>query len=91
LKNSPKEVIYYRTLSDFYTLKELTKEKNTFCVIGGGFIGSEITAALEKQDKEVTMIFPESGISSQIFPDDLAEFLNEYYQSRGTKLSINTW
>ena len=86
LKNSPNEVLYYRTLSDFYTLKELASKKNQFCVIGGGFIGSEIAAALVNQDKEITMIFPGTGISSHIFPDDLAEFLNEYYQSRGIKV-----
>lgn len=86
LKNNPEGVLYYRTLSDYYTLKEQVKEKNQFCVIGGGFIGSEIAAALEKQGKEITMIFPEPGISSQIFPDDLAEFLNDYYQSQGIKI-----
>ena len=86
LKNNPEGVLYYRTLSDYYTLKEQVKEKNQFCVIGGGFIGSEIAAALEKQGKEITMIFPEPGISSQIFPDDLAEFLNDYYQSQGINI-----
>lgn len=83
LPNSPDGVIFYRTLADYHTLKELTENKDNFCVIGGGFIGSEITAALTKSGKKVTMIFPESGISGSRFPDDLAEFLNDYYREKG--------
>jgi NADPH-dependent 2,4-dienoyl-CoA reductase/sulfur reductase-like enzyme len=52
-------------------------------VIGGGFIGSEIAAALALQGAEVTMLFPEEGIGSRLFPEDLARFLVGYYGGRG--------
>ena len=83
LPDSPKGVIYYRTLKDFHILKEQTESKHHFCVIGGGFIGSEITAALTKNNQNVTMIFPETGISGSLFPDDLSEHLNDYYREKG--------
>lgn len=83
LPDTPEGVIYYRTLDDFQKLKEETEIKQTFCVIGGGFIGSEIAAALTKNGKQVTMMFPEVGISGLHFPDDLAKFLNGYYQEKG--------
>jgi len=83
LPNSPEDVIYYRTRKDYHILKDLITEKENICVIGAGFIGSEITAALTKQDKNVTMIFPEVGISGLQFPDDLSLFLNEYYRDKG--------
>jgi NADPH-dependent 2,4-dienoyl-CoA reductase/sulfur reductase-like enzyme len=83
LPRTPEGVIFYRTRDDFQQLKEKTKTKQTFCVIGGGFIGSEIAAALTKNGKQVTMMFPEIGISGLRFPDDLAEFLNGYYQEKG--------
>lgn len=89
LPDSPEDVIYYRTLKDFHTLKEQTDSKHNFCVIGGGFIGSEITAALTKNNQNVTMIFPETGISGSLFPDDLAEYLNDYYQEKGVTVLNN--
>jgi NADPH-dependent 2,4-dienoyl-CoA reductase/sulfur reductase-like enzyme len=55
-------------------------------VIGGGFIGSEIAAALAMNGKEVVMIFPEAGIGSRLFPADLTEFLNDYYREHGVEL-----
>ncbi len=82
----PDEVISFRTLDDFSHLKTLSEQKEDFCVIGGGFIGSEIAAALQKNGKTVTLIFPEVGISSQILPDDLSLFLNQYYETRGVKV-----
>lgn len=86
LQDVPQDVIYYRTRADYHRLNELTESKEHFCVIGGGFIGSEISAALIKQDKKVTMIFPEVGISGMRFPDDLAEFLNDYYREKGVEV-----
>jgi len=83
IPDAPEGVFFYRTREDYQALKEKTNTKNTFCVIGGGFIGSEIAAALTKNGKQVTMIFPEVGISGLRFPDDLAEFLNDYYQEKG--------
>jgi NADPH-dependent 2,4-dienoyl-CoA reductase/sulfur reductase-like enzyme len=83
---APEGIIYYRTLEDFRQLESLTENKNHFCVIGGGFIGSEISAALNKQGKHVTLIFPEIGITGGILPDDLAEFLNQYYTEKGVNV-----
>jgi len=90
IPRAPEGVISYRTRADYEVLNELAKTKQSFCVIGGGFIGSEITAALTKNDKEVTMIFPEIGISGLLFPDDLSKFLNDYYRENGVNV-LNHW
>jgi NADPH-dependent 2,4-dienoyl-CoA reductase/sulfur reductase-like enzyme len=86
LPDSPSGLIFYRTLEDFYRLRMLIEKKTDFCVVGGGFIGSEIAAALTNQGKNVTMIFPEDGISGLRFPKDLSEFLNDYYQGKGVQV-----
>jgi 3-phenylpropionate/trans-cinnamate dioxygenase ferredoxin reductase subunit len=39
-------IIYFRTLDDYQQLRALTEQGQRFAVIGGGFIGSEIAAAL---------------------------------------------
>lgn len=76
-------VIYFRTLEDYRRLHAMAEPGRTFVVIGGGFIGSEIAAALAMQGCKVTMLFPEDGIGARLFPADLARFLVEYYGEQG--------
>jgi len=77
------EVIYFRTLDDYRRLRALAQQGKSFAVIGGGFIGSEIAAALAMQGCKVTMLFPEEGIGARLFPTELARFLVGYYGEKG--------
>ncbi len=79
-------VIYFKTLDDYYRLRALAEHHSHFVVIGGGFIGSEIAAALAMNGKKVTMIFPEKGIGARAYPRALSIFLNAYYRDRGVNL-----
>src|SRR5213078_5235194 len=45
------QVIYFRTLDDYRRLRALASESVRFAVIGGGFIGSEVAAALRMQQR----------------------------------------
>src|SRR5215211_70233 len=79
-------IIYYRSFRHYQQLRALTENGNDFVVIGGSFIGSELAAALTIVGKKVTMVFPENAISENIFPPDLAHFLNEYYRQKGVEV-----
>jgi NADPH-dependent 2,4-dienoyl-CoA reductase/sulfur reductase-like enzyme len=79
-------IIYYRNFQDYQRLRELTEKGDRFVVIGGSFIGSEIAAALTIVGKQVTMIFPENGISENIFPSDLSRYLVDYYRDKGVEV-----
>ena len=81
-------IIYYRTKEDYLKLKKLVDKNKRFGVIGGGFIGSEIAAAIKiyKPDAEVTMIFPETGVCALIFPKQLSNYINEYYRENDIKV-----
>lgn len=80
------EIIYFRNLDDYLKLRALTEQKQRFAVIGGGFIGSEIAAALAMKGKQVVMLFPEQGIGAALFPNDLSLFLNDYYIANGVEV-----
>lgn len=80
------EIIYYRTLQDYERLRGLSERGRKFVVIGSGFIGSEVAAALAMSGKQVTMIFPEKAIGARMFPHDLASFLNDYYREKDVEL-----
>ncbi|MBN9463766.1 MAG: FAD-dependent oxidoreductase [Burkholderiales bacterium] len=74
--------IYYRTLDDYRQLRRLADRDAGFAVIGGGFIGSEIAAALAMNGKRVTMVFPEEGIGARVYPKGLSSFLNGYFRDK---------
>jgi NADPH-dependent 2,4-dienoyl-CoA reductase/sulfur reductase-like enzyme len=77
------QIIYYRTFDDYLRLRALANENRRFVVLGGGFIGSEIAAALRMVGRDVTMLIPEAGIGTRVFPADLSRFLVDYYREQG--------
>jgi 3-phenylpropionate/trans-cinnamate dioxygenase ferredoxin reductase component len=81
-------VIYFRTLDDYRRLRVLAAERERFAVIGGGFIGSEVAAALRMQGRDVAMVVPEAGIGARVFPPDLSTFLAGYYREKGVMLRL---
>lgn len=83
LPHAPDGVTYFRSLADYKRLCAQAARGGRFAIIGGGFIGSEIAAALAMNGQDVVMIFPESGIGGRAFPTELAHFLNDYYRERG--------
>src|SRR3989454_47371 len=82
------QIIYYRTLDDYRRLRALATQSVRFAVIGGGFIGSEVAAALRMQQRDVTMLVPEAGLGARVFPADLADFLVNYYREKGVTMRM---
>ncbi len=80
------DIIYYRTLKDYQRLRALTEHCERFLVIGAGFVGSEIAAALRMAGKQVSMVFHGNSIGENIYPSDLARSLSDYYRRKGVEL-----
>ncbi len=88
LPDAPAEVIYFRTQDDYRRLRGLADRGARFVVVGGGFIGSEIAAALRMQDREVTLLVRDEGLGAAVYPPDLSRWLVDYYRSKGVDVRV---
>jgi NADPH-dependent 2,4-dienoyl-CoA reductase/sulfur reductase-like enzyme len=79
-------ISYYRTLPDYRQLRRAAAEGKSALVIGGGFIGSEMAAALRMNNLGVTMIFPSQWLVSRVFPESLGRALTDHYRSKGVEV-----
>ena len=78
-------VYYFRTLDDYIELSSAPEGKSIL-VVGGGFIGSEIAAALSTHGAHVTMMFPGRRILERVFPEALADSIQKHYEERGIRI-----
>ena len=75
-------ITYYRTVQDYRWLRQQTETKQRFAVIGGGFIGSEIAAALATVKKQVVLVMPGRGLCSRVFPAELSDYMTEQFRQK---------
>jgi NADPH-dependent 2,4-dienoyl-CoA reductase/sulfur reductase-like enzyme len=79
-------LFYYRTLGDFGSLRGQSGKGKSAVVIGGGFIGSEMAAALNVNGVDVTMVFPDPYLVHRVFPEGLGRAIQDQYRTRGVKV-----
>lgn len=84
LQDDGGRVLYYRTLADYRALR--AAEGRRVAVLGGGFIGSELAAALAQAGREVALIFPEAHLGLRVYPEDLAAAVSRLFEERGIRL-----
>jgi 3-phenylpropionate/trans-cinnamate dioxygenase ferredoxin reductase subunit len=82
-------ICYYRYIDDYLRIRQEASAGKSAVVIGGGFIGSEIAAALNINKVEVTMIFPDPYLVNRVFPEYLGRAIQDQYRSRGVKIFSN--
>ncbi|MFB3896739.1 MAG: NAD(P)/FAD-dependent oxidoreductase [bacterium] len=83
------EVCYYRYLDDYLAIRKQASAGKSAVIIGGGFIGSELAAALNINQVAVTMIFPEAYLVNRVFPDKLGFAIQKHYIDKGIKILNN--
>lgn len=79
-------IYYFRTLDDYLRLKAEATPGSSAAVIGGGFIGSEMAAALNMNGIDVTMVFPDPYLVNRVFPAGLGKALQKTFRERGIKI-----
>ena len=83
-------IIHFRTLADYHRLRHLAAEGSRVIVIGGGFLGAELAAALTLVGRRVVLLMPERGLGARVFPGDLARHLATEFAQRGVEVRGET-
>jgi 3-phenylpropionate/trans-cinnamate dioxygenase ferredoxin reductase component len=79
-----------RTLDDSLELRRRAGEARTAVVVGGGFIGLEVTASLTQLGVQVTQIVREPLVFAALQAPALSEALHERYRAHGVDLRLGT-
>jgi NADPH-dependent 2,4-dienoyl-CoA reductase/sulfur reductase-like enzyme len=76
-------VVYLRTLAD---QRRLRAAGERVVVIGGGFVGAELAAALAQSGRKVTMVFPEAAVGARTYPAELAAAVTGRFRDEGVRV-----
>ncbi|ATG51999.1 FAD-dependent oxidoreductase [Brachybacterium vulturis] len=79
-------IIHFRSFADYRTLRHLMTEGARAVVVGGGYIGAEIAAALSVNGAHVTLVFPEDVLGASRFPPSIAERHQKLFTDHGVEL-----
>ncbi|KAK4762134.1 hypothetical protein SAY87_030018 [Trapa incisa] len=85
-------ILYLRDIDDADKLINAIKaKKNGKCVIvGGGYIGLELSAVMKMNNFDVTMVYPEPWCMPRLFTAGLAAFYEGYYANKGINIIKGT-
>jgi len=79
-------VIFFRSADDYRRLRELATPGSRIAVVGGGYIGTEIAAALVQNGVECELVFPGRVLGDDLFPKPLAERFEKLFVDGGVAL-----
>ncbi|RKT31745.1 apoptosis-inducing factor-like protein [Microbacterium sp. AG1240] len=78
--------IAFRTAEDYRRLRALADEGGSIIVVGGGYIGTELAAALVQNGMAVTLVHTGSVLGEDVFPADLAHRFERMFRDAGVEL-----
>ncbi|WP_240640601.1 NAD(P)/FAD-dependent oxidoreductase [Microbacterium sp. 10M-3C3] len=82
-------VLYFRSAADYRRLRQLARAGARIAVVGGGYIGTEIAAALVQNDVETDLVFRGAVLGADTFPPDLAARYEQLFADAGVHLIAN--
>jgi NADPH-dependent 2,4-dienoyl-CoA reductase/sulfur reductase-like enzyme len=77
-------VLHLRTMADLERLRG--QRGRRAAVLGGGYLGAELAAALAGEGRDVTMIFPEAGLGARRWPADLSGHVTRTFEEHGVRM-----
>ncbi len=83
-------MLHLRTLDDSLELRRRARESKTAAVLGGGFIGCEVTASLTMLGLQVTQVVRDPMVFATIECPPLSEALHDIYRAHGVDLRLGS-
>ncbi|CAD5190957.1 unnamed protein product [Musa acuminata subsp. malaccensis] len=85
-------IFYLREIDDADKLVAAieTKKNGKVVIVGGGYIGLELSAVMKMNNFDVTMVYPEPWCMPRLFTSDIAAFYEGYYANKGVKIDKGT-
>ncbi|GAA1954428.1 NAD(P)/FAD-dependent oxidoreductase [Microbacterium aquimaris] len=79
-------IVAFRSAQDYRRLRELAAGGGRIIVVGGGYIGTEIAAALAHNGVDTELVFPDETLGAAQFPPALAERHQALFVEGGVRL-----
>lgn len=76
-------IYYLRQLTDMAHIHAAASRAKQVVVVGGGFLGMEVTAVLQRMGIATTLVFPEPHLCERLFTTRMATFFENYYRHCG--------
>ncbi|XP_074563482.1 monodehydroascorbate reductase 3, cytosolic-like [Curcuma longa] len=85
-------ILYLREIDDADKLVAAiqAKKNGKAVIVGGGYIGLELSAVMKINNFDVTMVYPEPWCMPRLFTPDIAAFYEGYYANKGVKIDKGT-
>ncbi|MFF7682653.1 NAD(P)/FAD-dependent oxidoreductase [Microbacterium sp. NPDC007973] len=79
-------VLSFRTAEDYRRLRALAEDVDRIAVVGGGYIGSELAAALVQNGVDTVLIHTGAVLGDAVFPAALAERFETLFRDAGVEI-----
>ncbi|KAG6500101.1 hypothetical protein ZIOFF_039915 [Zingiber officinale] len=85
-------ILYLREIDDADKLVAAiqAKKNGKAVIVGGGYIGLELSVVMKINNFDVIMVYPEPWYMSRLFTPDIAAFYEAYYANKGVKIDKGT-
>ena len=79
-----------RTLKESEKISKSIDQSKQFLIIGGGFIGLEVAAALREQDVQVSIFEKDSRTLHRVTHPIVSEYIQKLHKDKGVHIQCNT-
>lgn len=90
--DGPKDdkVFAFRSFEDYTNLRSLSGKNQHVAVVGGSYIGTELAANLALNNTKVTLIYPQTTLGDNRFPEEIAKEYELTYVDHGIEMISKT-
>lgn len=78
-----------RTLGDAHALQQAFGSARKVFIVGGGWLGLEVSSAARKAGAEVTLFVRQDRVCSKALPNEVADYLADYHRAQGVHIRLN--